>query len=398
MPPGKHAVLSASGAKRWLSCPPSARLEEKLKDRLGDDGDGGNDYTREGTKAHELGELKLRKEIGEINDYNFRERVKQLGDIDKEMDEATDQYVAIVMERYFEAKKSCSDAVLMLETRLDFSRWVPHGFGTGDAIVISDSILDVMDLKYGKGVPVDAVDNPQARLYGLGALEMFGDLYGFTHVRNTIIQPRLDSVTTEMLTREDLVAWGDTEVRDTAKLAWEGKGEFLPGDHCRFCKVKAVCFARAAEAMKIFKTGLDNPAMLDDSQIPDILAYTAIAKSWITDLENYAQAQAIKGQRWRGYKLVRGRSNRAWKDSEAVADNLLRAGYKREDIIKTELRSVSEVEKLLGKKAFRTFAEQYTIKPEGKLTLVPESDKRQEVNPADADFSDMGDIDNSDNN
>lgn len=391
MPPLKHAVLGASSAKRWLSCPPSARLEEKLKERIGYE-DKGNPFTAEGTKAHELSELKLRREIGEINAYHFSERVKALGDIDWEMDEATDFYAGLVMEKLFEARKTCPDAKLMLETRLDFSKWVPHGFGTGDAVIISDHILEVIDLKYGKGVPVDAVDNPQARLYGLGALIMFGDLYDFQIVRNTIVQPRLDSVTEETLSRTELLKWAEDEVVERAKMAWEGKGEFCAGDHCRFCAAKAVCSARAAEALNIFKTGLDTPALLPDEQIPDILAYAAIAKSWISDLEAYAQAQAIKGQQWRGYKLVRGRSNRSWKNEEAVKDNLLRAGYKSEDIEKHELRSVSEIEKLLGKKSFRTFAEDYVFKPEGKLTLVPDSDKRQAVNPADADFSDMGEV------
>lgn len=388
MPPVNHAVLSASGAKRWLSCPPSARLEEKLRNRLGLE-DTGSEYAREGTKAHELAELKLRREIGEINDFNFAERVKRLGDIPKEMNEATDFYCALVMERLFEARRTCPDAKLLLETRLDFSPWVPHGFGTGDATILSDTVLDVIDLKYGKGVPVDAVDNPQTRLYMLGTINLFGWLYGFSHVRGTIIQPRLDSVTEETLTREALLGWAENEVVDRAKLAWEGKGEFLPGDHCRFCAAKAVCSARAAAAMQIFQTGFDQPALLPDDQIPGILAYAVIAKSWIKDLEDYAQAQAIRGQQWKGYKLVRGRSVRSWKDPEAVADNLLRAGYKREDIFKNDLRSVSEVEKLLGKKSFRTFAEEYVFKPEGALTLVPESDKRQAVDPAEADFADL---------
>ncbi len=388
MPPVNHAVLSASGAKRWLSCPPSARLEEKLRNRLGLE-DTGSEYAREGTKAHELAELKLRREIGEINDFNFAERVKRLGDIPKDMDEATDFYCALVMERLFEARRTCPDAKLLLETRLDFSPWVPHGFGTGDAIIVSDTVLDVLDYKHGVGVPVDAVDNPQTRLYMLGTINLFGWLYGFSHVRGTIIQPRLDSVTEETLTREALLDWAENEVVDRAKMAWEGKGEFLPGDHCRFCAAKAVCSARAAAAMQIFQTGLDQPALLPDDQIPGILAYAAITKSWIKDLEDYAQAQAIRGQQWKGYKLVRGRSVRSWKDPEAVADNLLRAGYKREDIFKNDLRSVSEVEKLLGKKSFRTFAEEYVFKPEGALTLVPESDKRQAVDPAEADFADL---------
>lgn len=392
MPPGKHAVLSASGAKRWLSCPPSARLEEKLRERIGLE-DKGSPFAREGTKAHELSELKLRREIGELNTYNFTERVKDLekrfGKIDREMEDATDFYCGIVMERLFEARRTCPDAKLMLETRLDFSPWVPHGFGTGDATIISDTVLDVMDLKYGRGVPVDAVDNPQIRLYMLGTIHLFGSLYDFPKVRGTIIQPRLDSVTEETLTVEDLLHWADTEVVERAQMAWEGKGEFLAGDHCRFCAAKAVCSARAAAALKIFDTGLDGPALLPDEQIPDILAYAAIAKSWIKDLEDYAQSQAIRGQKIEGYKLVRGRSVRGWKDPEAVADNLLRAGYKREDIFKNELRSVPEVEKLLGKKSFRTFAEDFVFKPEGALTLVPDSDKRQAVNPADADFADL---------
>lgn len=395
MPPGKHAVLSASGAKRWLSCPPSARLEEKLRERIGVE-DTGSRFAKEGTKAHELSELKLRHEIGELNDYAFSERRKDLekrfGIIDKEMEEATDFYCGIVMERLFEARRTCPDAKLLLETRLDFSRWVPHGFGTGDVIILSDAVLDVIDLKYGKGVPVDAVDNPQTRLYMLGAIHLFGDLYDFRKVRGTIIQPRLDSVTEETLDRSDLLEWADFEVVERAQMAWEGKGDFLPGDHCRFCAVKAVCSARAAAAMRIFDTGLDAPALLPDEQIPDILAFAAIAKSWIRDLEDYAQSQAIRGQQFHGYKLVRGRSVRSWKNAEEVADNLLRAGYKREDIFKSELRSVAEIEKQLGKKSFRTFAEAYVFKPEGALTLVPDSDKRQAVNPADADFADM--IDN----
>jgi len=392
MPPGLHAVLSASGAKRWLSCPPSARLEEKLRERIGLE-DKGSPYAREGTKAHELAELKLRHEIGELNDYAFSERVKELesrfGAIDKEMDDATDFYCAIVIERLFEARRTCPDAKILLETRLDFSPWVPHGFGTGDVLIISDHMLDVIDLKYGKGVPVDAVDNPQTRLYMLGAINLFGCLYDFPRVRGTIIQPRLDSITEETMTREALLDWANTEVVEGAQLAWEGKGEFLPGDHCRFCAAKAVCSARAAAAMKIFDTGLDTPALLPDEQIPDILAFAAIAKSWIRDLEDYAQSQAIRGQRFAGYKLVRGRSVRSWKNADEVADNLLRAGYKREDIFKHELRSVADIEKHLGKKSFRTFAEPYVFKPEGALTLVPDSDKRQAVNPADADFADM---------
>ena len=386
--PGVHAILSASSAKRWMSCPPSARLEEKLRDRFGDRS---SPFAEEGTRAHALAELKLQKEIGLINDFSYKMQREAMTGVDNEMEWATDRYVDIVMQKYYEAKKSCPDAQIFIEQRLDFSTWVPHGFGTGDVVIVSDMILDVCDLKYGKGVPVSAEDNPQARCYGLGALSAYGDLYAFPKVRNTIIQPRLDSVTEETLTREELLRWAEEDLKPKAELAWAGEGEYDPGDHCRFCAARALCYHRAAKCMQIFDSGMQSPGILPDEEIPRILEVADIAEAWIADIRAYAKAQALKGQQWSGFKLVAGRRPpRKWTDAEAVIDQLSRAGYTDEQIYKPrELITVGEAEKLLGKPAFRAILGQFSVQGEGAPTLVPESDKRLSINSSEAAFADL---------
>lgn len=386
--PGVHAILSASSAKRWMSCPPSARLEEKLRDRFGDRS---SPFAEEGTRAHALAELKLQKEIGLINDFSYKMQREVMTGVDNEMEWATDRYVDIVMQKYYEAKKSCPDAQIFIEQRLDFSTWVPHGFGTGDVVIVSDMILDVCDLKYGKGVPVIAEGNPQARCYGLGALSAYGDLYAFPKVRNTIIQPRLDSVTEETLTREELLRWADEDLKPKAELAWAGEGEYDPGDHCRFCAARALCYHRAAKCMQIFDSGMQSPGILPDEEIPRILEVADIAEAWIADIRAYAKSQALKGQQWAGFKLVAGRRPpRKWTDAEAVIDQLSRAGYTDEQIYKPrELITVGEAEKLLGKPAFRAILGQFSVQGEGAPTLVPESDKRLSINSSEAAFADL---------
>lgn len=391
--PGLHATLSASGAKRWMSCPPSARLEERLRGIFGEKS---TPFAEEGTKAHSLAELKLLREKGRlseddgINDFNYDLRRKALGDIPKEMDEATDYYAEIITEKFLTARQSCPDAQLKLEQRLDFSRWVPDGFGTGDAVIVSEELLEVCDLKYGKGVPVFAENNPQARCYGLGALHCYGVLYGFKHVRNTIIQPRLDSVTEEMLTTDELLQWAETELKPAAELAWKGKGEFNPGDHCKFCAARAICYARATKAMTIFKHGFETPGVIPDDAIPEILAVADTAIDWIKDLQAYALSQALRGQEWPGYKLVRGkRPPRKWVDEEEAKHQLIRAGYEPEVYTETKFKSPSNIEKLVGKQAFEAIFATLVTQSDGALTLVPESDKRTEFTSAEADFSDI---------
>ncbi len=391
--PGLHATLSASGAKRWMSCPPSARLEERLRGIFGEKS---TPFAEEGTKAHSLAELKLLREKGRlseddgINDFNYDLRRKALGDIPKEMDEATDYYAEIIIEKFLTARQSCPDAQLKLEQRLDFSRWVPNGFGTGDAVIVSEELLEVCDLKYGKGVPVFAENNPQARCYGLGALHCYGVLYGFKHVRNTIIQPRLDSVTEEMLTTDELLQWAETELKPAAELAWKGKGEFNPGDHCKFCAARAICYARATKAMTIFKHGFETPGVIPDDAIPEMLAVADTAIDWIKDLQAYALSQALRGQEWPGYKLVRGkRPPRKWVDEEEAKHQLIRAGYEPEVYTETKFKSPSNIEKLVGKQAFEAIFATLVTQGDGALTLVPESDKRTEFTSAEADFSDI---------
>jgi len=384
---GIHATLSASSSKRWLSCPPSARLEEKLRGRFGDKS---SIYAEEGTKAHALAELKLRNQNGEINDFNYKSQREAMGAIDSEMDRYTDVYVDVVMEKLFAARANDPNAKLFIEQRLDFSPWVPGGFGTGDAVIVSDQTLEVCDLKYGKGVPVSAEENPQARLYGLGAVNQFGAIYNFSHVRNTIIQPRLDSISEETLTRADLLAWGE-EIKPKALEAWEGKGEFVTGDHCKFCAARAICAKRASEALSIVRYGFDTPNVISDDDLPGILAVLDVAEQWCKDIREYARNQALNGQRLRGWKLVRGRRGaRSFTDEEKVREQLNRAGFDNEHIEKRGLKSPAEIEKLVGKNAFDALLGGYVAQKDGALELAPEDDKRPEYSSANVDFDDLG--------
>ena len=409
MPPSLHAVLGASSAHRWLVCTPSARLCEKLTSRFGSES---SPYAAEGTKAHALAEMKVRlayykadgmtaakhsrmspeqqKAYLGINEFRFKALRNELGDIPKDMEQATDSYCDIVMEKYLSAKEADPGAQLYLEQRLDYSTWVPSGFGTGDCIIVSDSLLEVCDYKHGKGIPVDAVGNPQLRLYGLGAMERFGRLYDFQSVRMTIIQPRLDSVSEETLTCQDLTSWAAEEVVEKAKQAWTGSGEFVPGEHCRFCAAKAVCSARVAQAMRMFQYGLEAPGLIPDEQIPSILGMLNDAEAWIKDIRAYAENQALHGQVWPGWKLVHGKKpNRQWSDPEEVKAQLLRAGYPADQFQEVKLKPVGEIEKALGKKAFQALVGGLVSQGEGKLTLVPADDKRVEFASADADFQDL---------
>lgn len=409
MPPSLHAVLGASSAHRWLVCTPSARLAESLNNRFGSKT---SSFAEEGTKAHALAEIKVRQAVYEadgmttakysrltaeerdaytgINKFRYEALREELGEIPKDMEQATDSYCDIIMEKYLSAKDRDPGAKILLEQKLDYSKWVPSGYGTGDCTIVSDLLLDVIDYKHGKGIPVDAVGNPQLRLYALGALARFGNLYDFPAVRYTIVQPRLDSVSEETLTREDLLHWAEVEVVEKAKQAWAGTGEFVPGEHCRFCPAKAVCSARVAEALKMFQYGLGAPGIISDEQIPEILGVLDVAEAWIKDIRAYAENQALHGQSWPGYKLVRGKKpNRQWTDPEEVKAQLLRAGYPTDQFEETRLRPVGEIEKALGKKAFRALVGELVSQGEGRLTLVPADDKRIEYSSADADFSDM---------
>lgn len=407
--PVLHAVISPSASDRWLHCPPSVRLCERLEKVFGKKD---SPFAREGTLAHALGELKIRNALYHsdkmttaklsrmaeaereayqgINDFRFKALRAELDEVSKEIEQATDTYCDVVMDRYLRAKELAPDTILLLEQRVDLSRWIESSFGSSDCVIVSDSLLEVIDLKAGKGVAVDAVGNSQLRLYALGAYAKYGQLYDFQRVRYTIVQPRLDSLSDETISVAELLDWAENVVVPKAKLAWLGQGEFESGPWCRWCAAKATCSARVAEALKMFQYGLEAPGLIPDEQIPAILSVLDVAESWISDIRAYAEAQALRGQRWQGFKLVRGkRPNRRWSDTEEVKAQLLRAGYSPEQFETTQIKPPGEVEKVLGKPAFRALLDNLVTQGEGKLTLVPADDKRQEYSAADADFSDL---------
>lgn len=374
-----HAKLSASSAKMWLTCTPSANLEEQFKDST-------NIYAEEGTQAHSLAEMKARHNILRCVVRSDLDAVIAKIKPDHEMDEVTDQYIDILSERLAEAKSQTKDAELLLEQRLDFSHIVPEGFGTGDAIILADGVLEVVDLKYGKGIPVSAIENPQARLYALGALNKFGHLYDIHTIRSTIVQPRIDNISTEEISVEDLEKWGEEYVKPRAIMADQGKGEYVTGEHCRFCKAKAICRARAEEALTIVKHEFQLPPVLSDDEIPEILDILDKAEAWIKDIRDYAYTKALSGMRWDGWKLVEGRSNRTYIDETLVAEKLIDSGMLPESIYDMKLKGITAMEKILGKKKFEEQLSSLVIKPSGKPTLVPESDRREELNSVSHDF------------
>lgn len=377
MPPVKHAVLSASSSHRWLNCNPSARLEEKFEDNE-------TEAAAEGTAAHALCEHKLRKML------KLRSR-KPTSKYDcDEMDEYTDGYVEFVSEQIAQAKQFCKDPLVLIEQKLDFSCYVPDGFGTGDCLVVADHLLHIIDFKYGMGVLVDAVENPQMMLYALGALRLFDSLYEIDTVSMSIYQPRRDNVSTWTISVAELNEWAENTLVPKAKLAFEGKGEFSPGTWCTFCKATVKCRARAEAKLQLTKYEFAEPPLLSDEEIEDILGRVDDLTKWANEIVAYAQDAAINhGKTWSGFKLVESRTIRKYSDEEAVAQAASDAGY--HDIYKKSLIPITEMEKLMGKKTFAEVLGGLVVKPQGKPTLVPASDKRPAiiVTGAEQDFTEI---------
>lgn len=374
-----HAFLSASGSSRWLNCPPSAKLEKQFPDK-------GSEYAAEGSLAHELAEVRLRY----INLELLREEAdKKLQKIyknplySKSMDDYISDYISMVWEQYSRVKaQNNGNARLLVEQKLIYNPWVPEGFGTGDVIIIAGDTIEVIDLKYGKGVPVSAENNSQMRLYGLGAYNNFGLLYEFNKVTMTIIQPRLDSISSETLSLADLLAWGEA-VKGTAQLADKGEGEYSAGDHCRFCRAAATCSHLAAYNLELAKYEFAKAELLSDEEIADILMRADTFSKWIASLQKFALDAAVNnGKKFPGMKLVEGRSNRKITDPSILADILQREGYATDQIYKpTELKSLTDLETLTGKKNFAEVSKGLIEKPPGKPALVSETDKRPEWTP-----------------
>ena len=368
----KHAVLSASSSERWLNCPPSARLCEAYEDK-------GSDYAAEGTDAHTLCEYRLKQALG----IPAEDPIENLSWYNEEMEECAAGYAAYVVELLETAKQTCSDPVVMIEQRVDFSRWVQEGFGTADCILIADGVLNIVDYKHGKGVEVSAEGNTQLSLYSLGALEIFDGIYDIDRVCVHIFQPRKSNVVSSMMDKADLYHWADTELTEKAQLAYEGQGSFSCGEWCRFCKAKAECRERAEANLALARYEFQSPALLDDEEIADILGKVDALTAWASDVKEYALQQAISGKEWTGWKLVEGRSNRKYTSEAAVATTVEGAGF---DPYERKVLGVTAMQKMLGKTRFEELLAPYIEKPQGKPTLVPESDKRPAMNTAKNDF------------
>ena len=372
MPPKGHAILSASSSDRWLHCPPSARLCETYEDK-------GSDYAAEGTDAHELCEYKLKKALG----MDASDPTENLTWHNEEMEDCANGYAAYILEMVEAAKESCADPKVLIEQRVDFSHWVEHGFGTVDCIIIADGTLRICDYKHGLGVLVDATDNPQMKCYALGALELFDDIYDIDNVSMTIYQPRRQNISTFEISKDALYKWADEVLKPTADLAFAGDGNFLCGEWCGFCKAKHECRARAESNLTLAQYDFKFPPLLEDSEIEYILSRADELVAWASDIKEYALQQAISGKEWAGWKLVEGRSNRKYSNEEAVIQVVTDAGF---DPYEKKLLGITAMQKRLGKSRFDELLTAYIEKPQGKPTLVPESDKRPAMNNAKTDF------------
>lgn len=363
---GKHSILSPSGAHRWMNCTPSARLEQEFEGTE-------SEAAKEGTAAHALCEHKLKKALHmrskrPVSDYNS-----------DEMEECSDAYVDFVMEQYELAKQTCKDPVVLIEQKLDFSCYVPDGFGTGDCIIISDGKLHIIDLKYGMGILVEAEENPQMKLYALGALEIYDALYDIKEVSMTIFQPRRENVSTWTISVDELKNWAEKELKPKAQMAYRGEGEYLPGEWCTFCRAAVRCRARAEEKLKLAQSEFKLPPLLTDAEIEEILLILPNLTKWANEITAYATDAAVNhGKEWSGFKVVEGRSIRKYRDEDKVAEAAKEAGYT--DIYRKSLIPLIEMQKLMGKQKFEEVLGGLVFKPPGKPTLVPVADKRPAIN------------------
>lgn len=380
---GKHALLSPSAAHRWMNCTAAPLLERDVEDK-------GSTFAEEGTLAHAYCAKKLKEFLG----LSVDEEKAEIAQLDEqyhsgEMDEYTDTYKTIVLEKFNAARAKTKDAQLLVEVKLDFSHYVPDAFGTSDAIIIADGVMEVIDFKYGKGVKVSAVENPQMMIYALGAWDLFNFEYDIRKVRMTIVQPRIDNLSEFELDAADLINWAVDKLQPKANEAYAG-GKQKPGNWCQFCKVKANCKALSSMCIEAQQANPDPRKICKEVMESTILPLLSTFKTWLTGVEEYSLEQALSGVQYQGFKIVEGRSIRKITNPTAVMELLDKEGFAKEAYIKpTELRSITDLEKLIGKKRFGAICAEYINKPQGKPTLVPESDKRPAFNQAADDFKDI---------
>ena len=365
-----HALLSPSASHRWMNCTPSAVLETEFDNKS-------SPAAAEGTAAHALCEYKLKRML-------HRRSKRPVSDYSSdEMEEHTDAYVEFVSELLEKAKQNCKDPIVQVEQRLDLSEYVPGAFGTADCLIIADGTLHVIDMKYGLGVLVSAEENPQLKCYGIAALSIYEDLYDIKEVALSIFQPRRENVSTWTISAEDLRNWAEKELKPKAQMAFKGEGEYCPGEWCQFCRATVKCRARAEEKLRIAEEEFKLPPLLTDTEIEAILPMLPDITKWANDINAYALDMAIsRGKEWTGYKVVEGRSVRKYADEDAVAEAAKQNGYT--DIYRKSLITLTEMQKLMGKKKFEEILGSLIIKPPGKPTLVPITDKRQAMNVSNA--------------
>lgn len=390
--PEQHAVLSASSAHRWVNCPPSARLAEQLPDQT-------SSYAEAGRVAHAIAELKARKYFLEpMGTRTYNAQLKKLQtnpNYDKSMEENTDTYLEVLKETALDFEKA---PFVALETRVNFSDYVPEGFGTADCIMIGAGTIVIIDYKNGAGVPVEAEENPQMKLYALGALQIFAPIYGDSIQRAVmkIVQPNAGGTKIWETTVKTLKAWAADTVMPVAQMAYEGQGEFHTGDWCRFCPANAQCSARARQMLELEpmvgakpllsvapgETSKNASALLSDAEVGDVLRRAQTLADWVEDLKEYALSATLAGRQIAGFKAVAGKSSREWNNQDAAFQTLQQRGVAEALLWERKPCSVAGLEKALGKKAFAEAAEGLVVKKPGKPTLVPDSDKRPAYNAA----------------
>jgi hypothetical protein len=380
-----HAVLSASASSRWLNCTPSVRLEEQFPEST-------SVFAEEGTLAHEIAELRLRKHFTEpMSQRTFNTRLNKMKKhelFQEEMLKHTDTYLEYLQGITIGLKVMPYVAV---EKRINYSSYAPEGFGTVDGLIIGGDTLYVTDFKYGKGVAVSAENNSQMKLYALGAYLEYSFLYPIKQIHLAIIQPRLNSISEFSLSIEELLAWGE-EIKPLAQKAFAGEGDFKPGDHCKFCRAKAQCRARADQYSALEDFKMLKPPLISNEEVGEILVKAEALDSWVKALKEYALAEVLKGKEIAGWKAVEGRGSRSYVNQDAAFEHLKASGVDEAMLFERVPLTVSKIEKVLKKAEFRSLLEEpgHVVKSAGKPTLAPLNDKRKSITPDVA--SDFGDV------